>query len=170
MMGHSMAGHSMQGMSFQWRLLGDTVLFDFWQIDQKSTLWTSLFIIFLMGIFKEFLACWRRKRRQMRREEEAMQRYGRWHSISHRLIDAGLYMTQVMVSYFLMLIAMTYNVLLFMAVLLGLGFGYLLFMSGPDHGYGQNENSVNKPRRTSSGDQATRRSSTSVMDVEDCCD
>lgn len=75
--------------------------------------------------------------------QEARQTYGRWHSVGHRLTDAGLYMAQVTVSYLLMLIAMTYNIGLFMAVIFGLGFGYLLFLSGPDQGYKQQEDDSN---------------------------
>uniref|UniRef100_A0AC34FPU5 Copper transport protein n=1 Tax=Panagrolaimus sp. ES5 TaxID=591445 RepID=A0AC34FPU5_9BILA len=46
-----------------------------------------------------------------------------------RMIQAGLYCVQITVAYFLMLIAMTYNIWLTAAVVLGAGFGHWLFSS-----------------------------------------
>ena len=43
------------------------------------------------------------------------------------IIQTVLHMLQVTISYFLMLIVMTYNVWLFIAVILGAGTGYFLF-------------------------------------------
>ena len=54
--------------------------------------------------------------------------------IAYRLVSLGLHiiqtllhMLQMTISYLLMLIAMTYNVWLFIAVVLGAGAGYFLF-------------------------------------------
>jgi len=44
-----------------------------------------------------------------------------------RMVQAGLYCTQITLAYFLMLIAMTYNTYLTAAVVLGAGFGHWLF-------------------------------------------
>ena len=51
-------------------------------------------------------------------------------------------MLQVTVSFFLMLIAMTYNVWLFVAIVLGAGAGYFLFarFRGPGTQSGQDPN------------------------------
>lgn len=43
-------------------------------------------------------------------------------------------MLQITVSYFLMLIVMTYNAWLFIAVILGAGMGYFLFAKFREHG------------------------------------
>ena len=45
----------------------------------------------------------------------------------HHFLQTGLHVVQVTVSYFLMLIFMTYNVWLCLAVVLGAGFGYFVF-------------------------------------------
>uniref|UniRef100_A0AC34Q8D6 Copper transport protein n=1 Tax=Panagrolaimus sp. JU765 TaxID=591449 RepID=A0AC34Q8D6_9BILA len=45
----------------------------------------------------------------------------------NRLVQAGLYCIQITLAYFLMLIAMTYNVYLTAAVVLGAGFGHWIF-------------------------------------------
>ena len=44
-----------------------------------------------------------------------------------RIIQALLYCVQITIAYFLMLIAMTYNIYLTSAVILGAGFGHWLF-------------------------------------------
>uniref|UniRef100_A0A914YJS4 Copper transport protein n=1 Tax=Panagrolaimus superbus TaxID=310955 RepID=A0A914YJS4_9BILA len=46
-----------------------------------------------------------------------------------RMIQATLYCVQITLAYFLMLIAMTYNIWLTAAVVLGAGFGHWLFSS-----------------------------------------
>ena len=48
-------------------------------------------------------------------------------SMGLHIIQTLLHMLQVTISYFLMLIVMTYNVWLFIAVVLGAGTGYFLF-------------------------------------------
>lgn len=45
----------------------------------------------------------------------------------HHLVQTFLHVVQVTISYFLMLIFMTYNVWLCLAVALGAGFGYFVF-------------------------------------------
>lgn len=47
-------------------------------------------------------------------------------SLAH-LLQTGLHVLQLIISYFLMLIVMTYNVYLCLAVVLGAGLGYFLF-------------------------------------------
>jgi copper transporter 1 len=46
---------------------------------------------------------------------------------THHLIQTVLHILQMGISYLLMLIAMTFNIYLFLAVILGAGFGHLLF-------------------------------------------
>ena len=46
--------------------------------------------------------------------------------MSNHLKKTFLYMVQFLVGYFLMLVAMTYNVWLFLAVIIGCGIGYFL--------------------------------------------
>ena len=63
-------------------------------------------------------------------------------SLGVHVIQTLLHMLQVTVSYFLMLIVMTYNVWLFIAVILGAGAGYFLFAKfrGPGTRILQDEN------------------------------
>ncbi len=46
---------------------------------------------------------------------------------SHHIIQTGLHILQMGIIYVLMLIAMTFNVYLFLAIILGAGLGHLLF-------------------------------------------
>ena len=63
-------------------------------------------------------------------------------SFGVHIVQTLLHMVQITISYFLMLIVMTYNVWLFIAVILGAGAGYFLFAKfrGPGTRSVQDEN------------------------------
>ena len=48
-------------------------------------------------------------------------------SVSMHILQSGLHVVQVGIGYFLMLVAMTYNGWLFLAIIFGAGVGYLIF-------------------------------------------
>ena len=63
-------------------------------------------------------------------------------TLTVHVIQTLLHMLQVTMSFFLMLVAMTYNVWLFVAIVLGAGAGYFLFAKyrGPGTQSGQDAN------------------------------
>lgn len=56
-----------------------------------------------------------------------MVRIGREHINVHHIVQSALHVVQVGLAYLLMLIAMTYNGYLFLAVCIGAGIGYYIF-------------------------------------------
>lgn len=129
----------------------EVILFDFWRIDVVWELLVSMLIIFVMAFLYEGL---KYSREYLFRRALSSSQYsstsrnnititdGRQPvrymeqiimppavgmlSVPH-LIQTLLHMVQFLVSYFLMLIFMTYNVWLCLACLLGAGAGYFFF-------------------------------------------
>ncbi|CAB3382481.1 Hypothetical predicted protein [Cloeon dipterum] len=125
---HFDMGHTMMAMSFH---LGycENVLFDTWKVRSVETLIGSMFGIIGMAILYEGLKAFREhlfwKDGQKKKTENmpAMKlMFGKAH-----LIQTGLHVVQVILSYFLMLIVMYYNVWLFIAVVLGATIGHYIF-------------------------------------------
>lgn len=81
--------------------------------------------IFLMAVGNEYLA---KVREQLRRN---VMRKGKKRNLTYRrkwtLVLASLYMIQMVVAYLAMLVVMTYETGLFIALILGFGAGFLLF-------------------------------------------
>lgn len=104
------------------------LLFEGWDLNTKFKFVIGCFGTFGMGLFVEFLVYTRRqvKRRFMN---------GQMPKLHFRIISGGmllLYLVQVSIGYMLMLVAMTYQVELFLMVVFGLTVGHGAFnMSGP---------------------------------------
>lgn len=127
-----------------------TILFEDWKVDTVGGIVASCFGIFILAALYEGLKVFREvmKRRYSylvsvdlsetktygigpsqttvvteSRGQSPRSRIFNW----HHFLQTGLHVVQVTVSYFLMLIFMTYNVWLCLAVVLGAGFGYFVF-------------------------------------------
>jgi hypothetical protein len=108
------------------------LLFPDWQIQSDSDLAIACIGVFLFAIFSEFIKASRKK----------VVVYLRVSKFSY-LTDPILFLyhgTQVIFGYFLMLIAMTYNVELFSCLVVGLSVGYAIFNLGKNFKPAQQEN------------------------------
>ncbi|XP_071441433.1 high affinity copper uptake protein 1 isoform X2 [Hetaerina americana] len=142
---HSMNSnmHSMMMMYFHFGC-NETVLFDSWKITNVGGLIGSMVGIFIMAAlyeglkyYREYLF-WRSYNSIQYRSVTTPDEKGSIGTSDHRIVQptmlswphvlqTGLHIVQVVISYFLMLIFMTYNVWLCLAVLAGAGTGYFLF-------------------------------------------
>jgi len=128
--------HMMMQMSFT---AGSqvTILFSGWKTTNAGQLFGSVIFIILLGIGYEGLKFWRERlaaqnlARQTSRISGQVEGGGPSRTSGgdsfldrHHLIQTSLHLIQVAVGYLLMLIAMTYNVWCFLAVILGSTLGY----------------------------------------------
>ncbi|KAG7171496.1 High affinity copper uptake protein 1-like 2, partial [Homarus americanus] len=132
-------GIMVKGMSFHFGYK-ETILFDWWSIDTIGGLIGSMVGIFILAMLYEGLKYWRE---HLFRKAIAGMQYcanvqkatgGEENKTVHMNmispehgVQTFLHMLQMIVSYFLMLIFMTYNVWLCLATVLGAGVGYFLF-------------------------------------------
>ncbi|KAF9934057.1 hypothetical protein FBU30_003567 [Linnemannia zychae] len=137
-------------MLFNWSTEGLCVIFESWKINSVFSLLVSCIIIIGLSASYEMLRAYSRnydarlleganKRRNSRdshgheniSEDETPLLSGRPNnirlSIQQRLVRAFLYMAQVFVGFFLMLIFMTYNAYLMAATVIGAGVGFFYF-------------------------------------------
>ncbi|KAK8396479.1 hypothetical protein O3P69_005494 [Scylla paramamosain] len=129
------------GMSMSFHFgYNETILFDWWKISNIGGLIGSMVGIFILAMMYEGLKYWREH--LFRKSLAAMQYCAKVEkgnvteqdkpsqmnmlSVEHG-VQTLLHMVQMIVSYFLMLIFMTYNVWLCIATVLGAGLGYFLF-------------------------------------------
>ncbi|XP_050303662.1 high affinity copper uptake protein 1 isoform X2 [Anthonomus grandis grandis] len=143
MSGHSMAGHSMDMMNMWFQFsTNTTVLFEQWHFTTVGGLIGSMIGIFIMAALYEGLKYYREflfwktynalqykavslpDKATVPDEPQVVQP-----AILSKIhfYQTFLHMIQMILSYFLMLIFMTYNVWLCIAVVLGAGVGYFLF-------------------------------------------
>ncbi|ORX99445.1 Ctr copper transporter [Basidiobolus meristosporus CBS 931.73] len=137
--GHDMSGHgecSMQ-MVFNWDYENLCVVFRWWRITSFSTLLISFVLVFALTASYEMLRDYTRN--WERKVQLSLQNRSRDRGITEdergfvfltppqKVKRAVLYATQVFVSFFLMLVFMTYNGYLIIATVLGAGFGFYLF-------------------------------------------
>lgn len=120
--------------------VSETILFKGWETDNVGGLIGSMIGIFVLATLYEGLKYWREDlmRKAIAKQqyvanaskancaEENKQIQVNMMSFPHA-IQTLLHMVQMIISYFLMLIFMTYNVWLCIAVVLGAGLGYFLF-------------------------------------------
>jgi len=128
-------GHGMQ-MSFYVGTV-DVILFDFWKAEKVGWFILSICIIFFMALAYEALKMYRetlyKNAVEQARNAATSANAGLLGNPRHRMLNGlhayqtFLHMVQFVLSYFLMLIFMTYNVWLAIAVTLGAGVGYFLF-------------------------------------------
>lgn len=138
-MDHGGMDHMMMKMYFHFTL-NDIVLFNFWKVDSYGTLISSMIGIFVAAMLYEGLKYFREylywKNYNMLQYQtvnkppsQENERVINKPSLlsTHHLIQTFLHVIQIFVSYLLMLIFMTYNVWLCIAVTLGSATGYFLF-------------------------------------------
>lgn len=138
-----LAGHSM-AMAFTASARTGEILFKSWTGDTESKYWTAIVVVFLLGLFYEWLKHWGRPTAAAmaaRYAGDAASAFGDFEAgkpvpdaalelrraSAHHAVDALMYAAQLTLGYFLMLIAMVYNVGLFVSVVLGAALGYGLF-------------------------------------------
>ncbi|CAJ0571318.1 unnamed protein product, partial [Mesorhabditis spiculigera] len=119
---HHGAEHHMMKMWFHGGY-EEVILFEFWRISTPLGLLLSCLAIFIMGIAYEALK-WSRVHLQTRltRSVTPVNRRS-----ALQFLLPGLYVIQLVLAYWLMLIAMTYNYYLTAAVVLGGGVGHWIF-------------------------------------------
>ncbi|KXN73662.1 Ctr copper transporter [Conidiobolus coronatus NRRL 28638] len=138
-MGHQMpmddssaAAMCSMNMSFNMETKNLCVLFDFWRINTTGELLGSVFLIALLCVgfekFKQYLRIY--QRRLIKSSSSSLNDSDKL-SINNtdKLIRTGLYCTNILYSFIIMLIFMTYNGYLIFSILLGSGIGYYLFNS-----------------------------------------
>ncbi|VDN05586.1 unnamed protein product [Thelazia callipaeda] len=146
---HSMDGHHHNGHNMKmWFHAGyeEIILFEFWHIESFYGLLLSCALIFILACLYEAIKWFRvylqisiarcppscrhaSRDVELLREKcvlDVRRRNEDNHSLT-RLMQASLYMVQLTLAYWLMLIAMTYNVWLTAAVITGAAFGHWLF-------------------------------------------
>ncbi|KAJ4861108.1 ctr copper transporter family domain-containing protein [Trichoderma breve] len=138
---HSMEGHEGHGghggmddmcsmsMLFTWDTTNLCIVFRQWHIRSNTSLVLSLIAVVLIGIGYEFLrSVSRRYEASLAARLETVPRQNR-ESVSKRghVIKAILYAIQNFYAFMLMLVFMTYNGWVMVAVSLGAFLGYLLF-------------------------------------------
>jgi len=96
--------------------------FEDWVLDSQGKFFAACFGVLLLGLFTEGLTQVRRKVRTATRSM----------GVPEQALAMGfMYAVQLMFGYFCMLIAMTYQVELFVCVVVGLGVGYVTFNFKP---------------------------------------
>ncbi|KHN87546.1 High affinity copper uptake protein 1 [Toxocara canis] len=118
--------------------LDDTVLFDFWIIDAPWKMVVSCAAIFILGVVLEALKYARCKLDDS--SSTSMSRTTKYDSLHlpHKIYRSSLiselhalqtllFAVQLILSYVLMLVFMTFSVWLAIAVTLGISFGYYIF-------------------------------------------
>lgn len=109
------------------------ILFKGWKVSNAWEMVGSCVAVILIAVFYETLKSYKVHHRKpckeksestplLRQRNQDQPRYTMWDHIQ----KTRLYMFQFIVGYFLMLVAMTYNVWLFLAVVGGCGVGYYL--------------------------------------------
>ncbi|XP_055345723.1 high affinity copper uptake protein 1-like [Paramacrobiotus metropolitanus] len=146
---HAAASHGHGGMShgmFFHTRTTETILFEAWNVQRTEQLVGSCLVIFLLAVFFEGIKylrnCLLRKatlRRGMLRADDGpattaeVRVVGGKNGFLQRTCNRDhfaqtlLYVLQFIVGYLLMLVFMTYNVWLCLAVVAGIGTGYFLF-------------------------------------------
>lgn len=114
---------------FQSTINGSCVklLFQPWVLNSAVKYAFGFIGCFLVALFNEYLARARetvRQRLLMARKQRPLDKL---HRMQCKALLAGLYMVQMAIAYFAMLVVMTYETGLFIALLLGFGAGFLLF-------------------------------------------
>uniref|UniRef100_A0A914XLH8 Copper transport protein n=1 Tax=Plectus sambesii TaxID=2011161 RepID=A0A914XLH8_9BILA len=142
------SGCDMGGMSMSFHFgVKEVVLFDFWKINTVWGLLISCAIIFLACLLYEALKWFRVKLAIRHRQAMVSSAQGSLNPSATELIPSRfrmedymnmarfiqtlLYGVQMIIAYLLMLVFMTYNVWLCIAVIVGEAVGYFLFSGSP---------------------------------------
>ncbi|PHZ11131.1 Ctr copper transporter [Rhizopus microsporus ATCC 52813] len=139
-------------MLFNWQVEDTCVVFQWWHISGPWSLLTSCIAVFIIAAFYEWIrayaaalesnwqqsALFQRNGNSQSNEEEqeqenvvyAYQQYTRLLSNKRELARSAIYAILVGISFWLMLVFMTYNGYLMIATVLGAGFGHYFFGNG----------------------------------------
>ncbi|KAH6826345.1 copper transporter 5 [Perilla frutescens var. hirtella] len=132
----------MMHMTFYWGR-SVTILFDSWKTDSWLSYFLSLFAVFLFAVFYQYMEE-RRLRLKLLSVAKAAPppsatetpllfhklRRRKW--ARHQFAGAILFGVNSAIGYFLMLAVMSFNAGVFVAVVVGLAVGYLLFRGGDE--------------------------------------
>ncbi|RAL37945.1 unnamed protein product [Cuscuta campestris] len=133
----------MMHMTFYWGK-NVTVLFDFWKTDSWTSYALTLFVSFLFSVFYQYMEDRRLRFRiagsssssgsdkENRAEAPLIRSAGFRRIAAARMTGALLFGISSGVGYLLMLAIMSFNAGVFIAVVVGLAVGHLLFRSGGD--------------------------------------
>ncbi|KAK6727668.1 hypothetical protein RB195_005390 [Necator americanus] len=110
--------------------INDVVLFESWTITTPGGMIWTCFVVMAMGVLLEFVRYVRwRFELQSRKDIQLYTSYlSRLFSFSH-FLQTSCFAVQLVLSYLLMLIFMTFSVWLGLSVCIGAGIGFLLFGS-----------------------------------------
>jgi len=103
------------------------ILFKGWKVTNAAGIFGSCIVVIVLAIIHEAIKSYQAHRKKA----------GKKVDMGDRLKATLLYMFQFLVSYILMLFAMTYSVWLFLAVVLGCGVGYYLVNPLMEHCFSQ---------------------------------
>lgn len=110
-----------------------TILFKTWKVSSVGGLVGSCIAVLVIAVFFESLKSYKvHGHKPCRKSSEKTPLIKQPHKIQRRfemtdhLKKTCLFLVQFLVGYFLMLVAMTYNVWLFLAVIIGCGLGHFL--------------------------------------------
>ncbi|ORX79698.1 Ctr copper transporter [Basidiobolus meristosporus CBS 931.73] len=150
MPGHDMPGHDMCSMQmvFNWDISNLCVVFNWWRINSVPTLMVSIILVFALSASYEMLRDYTRsfeqriitKHQASATEEESPESAESnesllnsgsykyiWLTPKEKIQRVLLYSIQVFLSFFLMLVFMTYNGYLIISVVLGASAGFYIF-------------------------------------------
>lgn len=124
------------------------ILFKGWKVTNAAGIFGSCIVVIVVAIIHEAIKSYQahRKKAGKKQDSEAtpllhktshQNHLRHWVDVGDRLKATLLYMFQFLVSYILMLFAMTYSVWLFLAVVLGCGVGYYLVNPLMEHCFSQ---------------------------------
>ena len=125
----------MMHMTFYWGR-SVTILFDSWKTDSWLSYFLSLFAVFLFSVFYQYMEDRRLRLKLLKPSpppESSAQTPLLFHKLRarkwapHQLAGAILFGVNSAIGYFLMLAVMSFNAGVFVAVVVGLAVGYLLF-------------------------------------------
>ncbi|KAI8370124.1 Ctr copper transporter family-domain-containing protein [Choanephora cucurbitarum] len=150
---HDMPATCSMNMLFNWQIENTCVVFRWWHISSASSMLFSCIAIFLIAAGYEYMRVYSIQLEQQWKEAESLlqrqsvddreelglgeqrslvhayQQYNRLSS-NRRLIQSSIYALLVAISFWLMLVFMTYNGYLMIATVLGAGFGHFIFGQG----------------------------------------
>ncbi|KAG8375772.1 hypothetical protein BUALT_Bualt10G0135100 [Buddleja alternifolia] len=132
----------MMHMTFYWGIRA-TILFDSWKTDSYLNYFLSLFACFLFSVFYQYMEDRRLRIKQFSVSKAPepsssvntpllFSKFGGRNWSASRFAVAILFGINSAIGYFLMLAVMSFNAGVFIAVVVGLAVGYLLFRSGDE--------------------------------------
>lgn len=125
-------------MLFNWQVEDTCVVFKWWHISNLSGMLLSCLAVFSIAAFYEWIRAHSTILEQHWQEQRQYKKYRNiiyQHFIRNKreLVRSSIYAILVAISFWLMLVFMTYNGYLMIATILGAGFGHFLFSCHHHH-------------------------------------